>query len=154
MYPRQGQDEQQQGRDRDECYHWAMGQSGYDPNKSTAGLSSAQTTNYYRAMGARLDGRVTSFGRRCFERNLHEDDAGRFRCARSRQSKGKRNEAIANVQSVTPTREIVNVPYQSCSTEYQQSVVAVPPPPPQDHSVGGAIVGGVAGGSSEPVRAR
>ena len=55
-------------------------------------------------------------------------------------------EAIANVQSVTPTREIVNVPYQSCSTEYQQSVVAVPPPPPQDHSVGGAIVGGVAGG--------
>jgi hypothetical protein len=57
MYPRQGQDEQQQGRDRDECYHWAMGQSGYDPNKSTAGLSSAQTTNYYRAMGACLDGR-------------------------------------------------------------------------------------------------
>jgi len=53
-------------------------------------------------------------------------------------------EAIANVESITPTREIVNVPYQSCSTEYQQSVVAVPPP--QDHSVGGAIVGGVAGG--------
>jgi hypothetical protein len=56
MYPRQGQDEQQQGRDRDECYHWAMGQIGYDP-KSTAGLSPAQTTNYYRAMGACLDGR-------------------------------------------------------------------------------------------------
>jgi uncharacterized protein YcfJ len=54
-------------------------------------------------------------------------------------------EAIANVESVTPTQEIVNVPYQSCSTEYQQSVVTVPPPP-QDHSVGGAIIGGVAGG--------
>jgi hypothetical protein len=52
MYPRQGQDEQQQGRDRDECYHWAMGQIGYDPNK---GLLPAQTTNYYRAMGACLD---------------------------------------------------------------------------------------------------
>ena len=55
-------------------------------------------------------------------------------------------DAIANVESVTPTREIFNAPYQSCSTEYQQSVVTVPPPPPQDHSVGGAIVGGVAGG--------
>jgi len=55
-------------------------------------------------------------------------------------------EAIANVESVTPTQEIFNVPYQSCSTEYQQSVVPVPPPPPQDHSVGGAIIGGVAGG--------
>ena len=57
MYPRQGQDEQQQGRDRDECYRWALGQIGYDPSKSSAGLSPAQTTNYYRAMGACLDGR-------------------------------------------------------------------------------------------------
>jgi len=57
MYPRQGQDEQQQGRDRDECYRWALGQIGYDPSNSTAGLSPAQTTNYYRAMGACLDAR-------------------------------------------------------------------------------------------------
>jgi hypothetical protein len=57
MYPRQGQDEQQQGRDRDECYRWALGQIGYDPSKSSAGLSPAQTTNYYRAMGACLDAR-------------------------------------------------------------------------------------------------
>jgi len=57
MYPRQGQDEQQQGHDRDECYRWALGQIGYDPSKSSAGLSPAQTTNYYRAMGACLDGR-------------------------------------------------------------------------------------------------
>jgi hypothetical protein len=57
MYPRQGQDEPQQGRDRDECYRWALGQIGYDPGKSTAGLSPAQITNYYRAMGACLDGR-------------------------------------------------------------------------------------------------
>lgn len=55
-------------------------------------------------------------------------------------------EAIANVESVTPTREIVNAPYQSCSTEYQQNVVPVAPPPAQDHSVVGAIIGGVAGG--------
>jgi uncharacterized protein YcfJ len=55
-------------------------------------------------------------------------------------------ETLANVESVTPTREIFNAPYQSCTTEVQQSVVTAPPPPPQDHSVGGAIVGGVAGG--------
>jgi uncharacterized protein YcfJ len=55
-------------------------------------------------------------------------------------------DAVANVVSVTPNREIVNEPYQSCSTEYHQSTTVVPPPPGQDHSVVGAIVGGVAGG--------
>ena len=56
-------------------------------------------------------------------------------------------EALATVESVTPTQEIVNAPYQSCSTEYQQNVVPVAPPPaPQDHSVVGAVIGGVAGG--------
>jgi hypothetical protein len=57
MYPRQGQDEQQQARDRDECYHWALGQIGYDASKPAPALSSAQTGNYYRAMEACLDGR-------------------------------------------------------------------------------------------------
>jgi len=57
MYPRQGQDEQQQARDREECYRWALGQIGYDPGKMTGGLSPTQTVNYYRAMGACLDGR-------------------------------------------------------------------------------------------------
>ena len=37
-------------------------------------------------------------------------------------------EAIANVESLTPTREIFNAPYQSCTTEYQQSVVTAPHP--------------------------
>lgn len=55
-------------------------------------------------------------------------------------------EALANVVSVTPNREIVNQPYQTCSTDYQQSTTPVPPPPTQDHSVAGAIVGGVVGG--------
>ena len=55
-------------------------------------------------------------------------------------------EAFATVESVTPTREIINEPYQSCSTEYQQTTVPVAPPPYQDHSVAGAVVGGIAGG--------
>jgi len=55
-------------------------------------------------------------------------------------------EAYATVESVTPTREIINEPYQTCSTEYQQTTVPVAPPPYQDHSVAGAVVGGIAGG--------
>jgi len=57
MYPRQNQDAQLQARDRDECYRWALGQLGYDPSKSTAGLSPSQSADYYRAMTACLDGR-------------------------------------------------------------------------------------------------
>jgi uncharacterized protein YcfJ len=55
-------------------------------------------------------------------------------------------EAIATVESVTPTREIINEPYQTCSTEYQQTTVPVAPPPYEDHSVAGAVVGGITGG--------
>jgi len=50
-------DEVLQARDRDECYRWALGQLGYDPSKSTAGLSPSQSADYYRAMTACLDGR-------------------------------------------------------------------------------------------------
>ena len=55
-------------------------------------------------------------------------------------------EAIANVESVTPVREIVNEPEQSCYTEYQQTTVPVAPPPYEDHSVAGAVIGGITGG--------
>jgi uncharacterized protein YcfJ len=55
-------------------------------------------------------------------------------------------EAVATVESVTPTREIINEPYQTCSTEYQQTTVPVAPPPYEDHSVAGAVVGGITGG--------
>jgi hypothetical protein len=60
MYPRQGQSEQQQAKDRDECDRWAMGQIGADPNRSASQLSPTQTSNYYRAMGACLDARSYS----------------------------------------------------------------------------------------------
>ena len=57
MYPKQGQSEQQQAKDRDECYRWAMGQIGASTNQSGSQLSPTQTSNYYRAMGACLDAR-------------------------------------------------------------------------------------------------
>jgi hypothetical protein len=46
MYPREGQSAPQQTSDRDQCYQWAMDQIGLDQVK----LSSAQTSDYYRAM--------------------------------------------------------------------------------------------------------
>ena len=55
-------------------------------------------------------------------------------------------EALADVESVTPKREIVNEPYQSCSTEYEQSTYQNPAPPVEDHSIAGGVVGAVAGG--------
>ncbi len=61
IYPRQGQDEQQQANDRYECHRWAAGQTGYDPTKPPEGLTGPQQTqmrsDYQRAMGACLDGR-------------------------------------------------------------------------------------------------
>ena len=55
-------------------------------------------------------------------------------------------DAIVDVLSVTPVREIVNEPYESCGTEYEQQTVQSAPPVQEDHSLAGAIAGGVAGG--------
>jgi len=58
VYPRQGQSEQQQGKDRYECDRWAVGQTGYDPSLAPAGSAApAQMDNYRRAMSACLDAR-------------------------------------------------------------------------------------------------
>jgi uncharacterized protein YcfJ len=55
-------------------------------------------------------------------------------------------EAIADVESVTPNTEIVNEPYQGCSTQYEQSTYQNPAPPVEDHSVAGVVAGAIAGG--------
>lgn len=62
IYPRQGQSQEKQAKDRDECQTWAINQSGYDPTKSPpAGMSQDQLAqksgDFYRALGACLDGR-------------------------------------------------------------------------------------------------
>lgn len=61
IYPRKGQSEQQQARDRYECHSWARDQTGFDPTRQMADISSAQLdalrSDYHRAMGACLDAR-------------------------------------------------------------------------------------------------
>jgi hypothetical protein len=62
VYPRQGQSEELQAKDRYECHSWAVSQTGYDPTQPSAGdMSEAQRNqmraDYNRAQGACLDGR-------------------------------------------------------------------------------------------------
>ena len=60
VYPRQGQSEELQAKDRYECHSWAVSQTHYDPTQPTSGMSEAQLNqmraDYQRAQGACLDG--------------------------------------------------------------------------------------------------
>ncbi len=61
VYPRNGQSQKQQDKDRYECHSWAMEQSGFDPTVAHGGVSADQvdtkSAEYHRAMEACLDGR-------------------------------------------------------------------------------------------------
>jgi hypothetical protein len=61
LYPRNGQSAEQQGTDRYECHRWAADQTGFDPTIASGGVASADASNkradYFRAMGACLEGR-------------------------------------------------------------------------------------------------
>ena len=62
IYPRQGQSEELQAKDRYECHRWAVSETGYDPTQPSAGdMPEAQwnqkRADYPRALGACLDGR-------------------------------------------------------------------------------------------------
>ncbi len=61
IYPRKGQNDQQQAKDRYECHSWAVGQTNYDPTQPTGSVPEAQPNqkraDYDRAMGACLDAR-------------------------------------------------------------------------------------------------
>ena len=61
LYPRQGQSEELQAKDRYECHNWAVSQTHYDPTQPTIGIPEAQLNqmraDYQRAMGACLDAR-------------------------------------------------------------------------------------------------
>jgi hypothetical protein len=62
VYPRQGQSEELQAKDRYECHSWAVGQTHFDPTQPSAGNMPAATRNqmfvdYQRAQGACLDAR-------------------------------------------------------------------------------------------------
>jgi hypothetical protein len=62
VYPRQGQSEELQAKDRYECHSWAVSQTSYDPtHPSAAEMTEARLNqmraDYQRAQGACLDGR-------------------------------------------------------------------------------------------------
>ena len=61
VYPRKGQSEELQAKDRYECHSWGVSQTGYDPTQPTSSMPRAQLNqmraDYNRAMGACLDGR-------------------------------------------------------------------------------------------------
>ena len=61
VYPRQGQSEELQAKDRYECHSWAVSQTHYDPTQTASGMPAAQLNqmraDYQRAMSACLDGR-------------------------------------------------------------------------------------------------
>jgi hypothetical protein len=59
VYPRNGQSEEQQAKDRYECHSWAVSQTHYDPTQPDRGKPEAQLNqlhaDYLRAMDACLD---------------------------------------------------------------------------------------------------
>jgi len=61
IYPREGQNEQQQADDRYQCHRWAVDQTGFDPTQPTDATPETRSiqkrADYQRAMGACLDGR-------------------------------------------------------------------------------------------------
>lgn len=61
VYPRKGQSEEQQAKDRNECNRWAVSQTHYDPTQPISGMPGVQLrqmhADYLRAMDACLDAR-------------------------------------------------------------------------------------------------
>ena len=61
IYPKNGQNQDQQAQDRYECHSWATQQTGFDPTQPAGGVSAdqngAKRTEYRRAMTACLDAR-------------------------------------------------------------------------------------------------
>lgn len=55
VYPNNGQSDEQRGRDRYECYLWAVDQTGFDQTASNPDLTKAG--DYRRALSACLEGR-------------------------------------------------------------------------------------------------
>jgi hypothetical protein len=56
-YPKNGQSEDQLGKDKFECHKWALGQTGFDPTQPGGGAAPGNRSNYLRAQSACLEGR-------------------------------------------------------------------------------------------------
>jgi hypothetical protein len=56
-YPKNGQSEDQLGKDRFECHRWAVTQTGFDPTQVGGGAAPGRRSDYTRAQAACLEGR-------------------------------------------------------------------------------------------------
>ena len=56
-YPKNGQSQEQQGKDKFECHRWAVGQTGFDPTQPAGATAAGRRSDYFRAQGACLEAR-------------------------------------------------------------------------------------------------
>ena len=56
-YPKNGQSQEQLGKDKFECHRWAADQTGFDPTLGAGGPGSGARSDYFRAQAACLEGR-------------------------------------------------------------------------------------------------
>lgn len=56
-YPKNGQSQDQLGKDKFECHRWAATQTGFDPTQSGGGSAPGNRSDYFRAQAACLEGR-------------------------------------------------------------------------------------------------
>ncbi|MGB6355875.1 MAG: hypothetical protein WBF21_18025 [Steroidobacteraceae bacterium] len=56
-YPKNGQSQDQQGKDKFECHQWAVSQTGFDPTQPAGATAAAKRPDYLRAQAACLEGR-------------------------------------------------------------------------------------------------
>ncbi|MBE9516683.1 MAG: hypothetical protein IME93_06860 [Proteobacteria bacterium] len=57
VYPKKGQSEDKQAKDRYACHRWAVKETGVDPTEGDTSLSRQNDSNYKRAITACLEGR-------------------------------------------------------------------------------------------------
>jgi hypothetical protein len=56
-YPKNGQSQDQLGKDKFECHRWAAAQTGFDPTQVGGGAAPGKRSDYFRAQAACLEGR-------------------------------------------------------------------------------------------------
>jgi hypothetical protein len=56
-YPKNGQSQEQLGKDKFECHRWAASQTGFDPTQATGVNVAGRRSDYVRAQAACLEGR-------------------------------------------------------------------------------------------------